>query len=159
MARGLNAAGTEVKADRITALVALAAAIGLYWLAASAASPEAYFFPRIIAGGMGVLAIAMLLTTFGRRAASAAPIRVAIPWRSTIPALAIFIGYRWALEALGFYSATFAAFFLIVSVFAPDRGSLRAILKRVAVAAAFTGVLYALFAIVLRVQTPSGLLI
>jgi hypothetical protein len=137
----------------------LATAIGLYWLASSAGNPEAYLFPRIIAGGMGVLAIAILLATFGRLAATAVPTRVAIPWRSTIPALAIFVGYRWALEALGFYSATFAAFLLIVSIYAPDRASVRAFVTRVAVSAAFTGVLYGLFAVALRVQTPRGLLI
>lgn len=148
-----------MKANRITAAVALAAAIGLYWLAASAGNPEAYLFPRIIAASMGVLAIAGLLGTFSRHGAATAPIRVVIPWRSTIPAVAILVGYRWALEALGFYSATFAAFLLIVSIYAPDRRSPRAIVRRVAVAAAFTGVLYGLFAIALRVQTPSGLLI
>ena len=88
--------------------------------------------------------------------------RPALPsfrWVTVIPVLLAFFAYPWAMETLGFYVTAFAVFLFIVSLYAPDGYSPRAVAKRVAVSAAFIGVIYALFALLLRVQTPQGVLI
>ena len=146
-------------ADRIVGGVALIVAAVLYWLGSSAGSPEAYLFPRLISGGMGLLAIALLVSTRVRPARSRPAVPPSIPWRTLIPALLVFVAYLWAMETVGFYAAGFAAFLIIVSVYAPCRSSPKAIMKRVAISALFIGIIYSVFALLLRVQTPRGLLI
>ncbi len=145
--------------DRIAGAAALTVAAVLYWLGSSASSPEAYLFPRLISSGMAALAIAILASTWGRPAEGRQPVRPSVPWPTLIPVLLVFVMYLWAMEAVGFYVAGFAAFVLIVSVYAPDPFSPKAIMKRVAVSVVFIGILYSIFALLLRVQTPRGVLV
>lgn len=145
--------------DRMTGGVALVLAVILYWLGSSASNPDAFLFPRLISIGMGLLGAAVLVSASGQTTDASRPVRISIPWRTVIPILLIFLAYRWAMEALGFYATAFAVFLFIVSLYAPDPHSPRAIAKRVAVSAAFVGVIYLLFALLLRVQTPRGILI
>ena len=145
-----------MSADRLVGIGAAVLGIALYALAGES---EAYLFPRIIALAVGLLGLAIIGTTFVTDRApatdSAAPTR---GWGTVVPAIAILIGYRWALELVGFYTAAFAAFIVIVWLYAPERATARVAAKRVAISAAFVGVLFAIFAVLLRVQTPRGFL-
>jgi hypothetical protein len=76
-----------------------------------------------------------------------------------VPVLAILVGYRWAMEYVGFYTAGFGAFLVIVWLYAPEPTTARAAAKRIAVATAFVGVIFAIFSLLLRVQTPRGFLL
>ena len=148
-----------MNADRIAGVIALAAAAVIFWLGSTAGSPEAYLFPRLIAIGMGALAAAILASSWGPAAKRRRRLIPSIPWLGLVPALAIFTAYPWALETVGFYAAGLAAFLLIVTVYAPERSSPGELFKRVAVSAAFIGALYAIFALLLNVQTPRGVLL
>jgi len=143
--------------DRLVGIGAVALGIVLYTLAGES---EAYLFPRIIALTIGLLGLAMTGTTIV--AARATAVDSAAPthgWGKVLPAIAILLGYRWALELVGFYTAAFAAFMVIIWLYAPERASMRGAAKRIAISAAFVGVLFAIFAVLLRVQTPRGFLI
>lgn len=148
-----------MNADRVTGSVALVLAVVLYWLGSSANNPDAFLFPRLISIGMGLLSIAILVSTERRTTGASRPAPPSFCWITVTPILLGFFAYPWAMETIGFYATAFAAFLFIVSLYAPDPYSPRAIAKRVAVSAAFISVIYALFALLLRVQTPRGVLI
>ena len=145
--------------DRVTGIVALVLAVVLYWLGSSASNLDAFLFPRLISIGMGLLSIAILVSTERRTTGASHAAPPSFCWITVIPVLLGFFAYPWAMETIGFYVTAFAVFLFIVSLYAPDPYSPRAIAKRVAVSAAFISVIYAVFALLLRVQTPRGVLI
>ena len=148
-----------MNADRVTGSVGLVLATVLYWLGSSANNPDAFLFPRLISIGMALLSIAILVSTERRTTGASRPAPPSFCWITVIPVLLGFFAYPWAMETIGFYVTALAAFLFIVSLYAPDPYSPRAIAKRVAVSAAFISVIYAVFALLLRVQTPRGVLI
>jgi hypothetical protein len=148
-----------MNADRVTGSVGLVLATVLYWLGSSASNPDAFLFPRLISIGMGLLSIAIIVSTERRTTATSHPASPPFYWITVIPVLLGFFAYPWAMETIGFYVTAFAAFLFIVSLYAPDPYSPRAIAKRVGISAAFISVIYAVFALLLRVQTPQGILI
>jgi len=146
-----------MSADRLIGIGAAVLGMVLYALAGAS---EAYLFPRIIALAVGLLGLAVFATTFvTARSAAAEHAAATRRWGQLLPAIAILLGYRWALELVGFYTAAFAAFIVIVWLYAPERATMPGAAKRIAISAAFVGVLFAIFAVLLRVQTPRGLLI
>lgn len=143
--------------DRITGISTLVLGIVLYSLAGDS---DAYLFPRLIAIAIALLGIAVAGSTFTgalRSIGSAAGASRA--WLKILPALAVLIAYRWAMEMIGFYAAAFVAFLTIVSIYAPEPFSYRTATKRIAISAAFVAVIFAVFSLLLRVQTPRGLLL
>jgi len=146
-----------VNAARSTAIGALALSLVLYALGYFVANREAYLFPRLIAIGMSLCALAILVSEW--RASPAKDHRDPSRWTGLLPALGIFAVYLLIAEDLGFYASALAAFFALASVYAPNRIAARAALKRMGVALAFTAAMYAIFALLLKVQTPRGLLI
>ena len=145
--------------DRVTGSVGLVLAAVLYWLGSSASNPDAFLFPRLISIGMGLLSIAIIVSTERRTTGTSHPALPSFSWITVIPVLLGLFAYPWAMETMGFYLTAFAVFLFIVSLYAPDPYSPKAIAKRVAVSAAFISVIYAIFALLLRVQTPQGILI
>ena len=63
------------------------------------------------------------------------------------------------METFGFYSSAFAAFLIVVWLYAPEPFSYRTASKRIAISAVFTLAIFALFSLLLRVQTPRGMLL
>ena len=145
-----------MNSDRIVGIGTLSLATLLYWLAGNS---EAYLFPRSISVAIGVLGLAILASTL-RGSFQSPPVadRSMSAGLRIMPVLAVFVAYRWAMEAIGFYSAAFFAFLTIAWIYAPEPFSIPAVAKRVAVSAAFVGALFALFSWLLRVRTPGGLL-
>ena len=143
--------------DRLVGLGATALGILLYALAGES---DAYLFPRLIALAVAGLGVAILGSAFlGGRSAPSSASDVTRSWASVVPVLVILVAYRWAMELVGFYTAAFAAFVVIVWLYAPEPMTARTAAKRVAISAAFVGVIFAIFSLLLRVQTPRGLLI
>ena len=146
-----------MSAARLIAAGALLVALGLYALAATADNPEAYLFPRLIGIGMALLAIVLLAETFvaGAEHEDRAP----VPWLTIAPGIAVFAAYLYAAEALGFYVAASLVFFCLITVYAPERSSVRGWVKRLSVTVVFIGAMYAVFGLLLKVQTPRGVFI
>jgi len=145
-----------VNAARSTAIGALALSLVLYALGYFVTNREAYLFPRLIAIGMSLCALAILVSEW--RARPGKDNRDPSRWTNLLPALGIFAVDLLIAEDLGFYASSLAAFFALASVYAPDRISARAALKRMGVALLFTAAMYSIFALLLKVQTPRGLL-
>jgi hypothetical protein len=146
-----------MSADRIAGLAGLALGVLLFALAGES---EAYLFPRFTAIGIAVLGLAILASTV-RASSGSTPVadNAGTTWPRIVPVLLIFIVYRWAMEAIGFYTAGFAAFLAIVWIYAPEPFSVGSAVKRIAISAAFIAVIFAVFSLLLRVQTPRGILL
>ena len=137
-------------------ILLLAAAVA--WLSYTQEPAAAYLFPRLIAAVMLVLAI----WNFARAVLGLAKTGSgfdAFTLRNIIPGIIIAgILMFWAAKALGFYGASTIAFLAAYSLYDPaPHSSLKSWVKRLAVTAAFMPVMYGLFALLLRVQTPRGL--
>ena len=145
-----------MKAARLIAVGALLTALGVYTLSVLPESSEAYLFPRLISVGMALLAVAMLIESFS--AAGAENTSQRVPWLTIAPGLAIFVLYLHAIEEVGFYVSAFIAFFLLVTIYVPERRSMRGWLNRSSVTVLFIGAVYAVFGLLLKVQTPGGLI-
>ena len=133
------------------------AAVGAWvaWVSYTQTPAEAFLFPRLISTVFVVLA----LWTF---------VKACLGWskvgdglsaqaaRNLAPGLAVALVYIfWAAAALGFYTATALAFFILLSIHDPaphDRAG--SWIRRALVTAGFTAVMYGLFAVLLKVYTP-----
>ncbi len=119
---------------------------------------QAYLFPQLIATLMVVLAgLALLRAARGGNRTGAGVsggllVRIA-------PLLAMMLLYIFVLAPeLGYYVGATIAFFAIYTLYDPNpHVKLKSWLMRIAVTAGFIGVLYMVFALGLRVQTPRGL--
>ncbi|MFQ5851342.1 MAG: tripartite tricarboxylate transporter TctB family protein [Candidatus Binatia bacterium] len=145
-------------ASRLTSIASLVLSLGLYAAAYFVENWEAYLFPRLLAIGMFLIATAMLTAGWTSDKASEKGHAGTPPWTRLWPALVIFVLYLLVAEELGLYASSFAAFLASVTVYAPDRASLRRSVKHVMISLAFMAVLYSVFAVLLRVQTPRGIL-
>ena len=143
-----------MSADRFAGIGALVLGVTLYALAGDS---EAYLFPRIIALVIGALGLAITAGSVLQRAPQLPDASAA--WLKILPVLAVFLAYSWTMEALGFYVSAFAAFLVIVWIYAPEPFSARVAAVRVAISAAFIAAIYALFSVLLNVQTPRGILL
>ncbi len=67
--------------------------------------------------------------------------------------------YDWVRRGLGFYTSSTIAFFTLYSIYDPTPFSDgRSWIKRVIVTTIFMAVIYGLFALLLKVQTPRGMI-
>ena len=135
----------------------LVAAVGVWvtWISYTQTPAEAYLFPRIISSVFAVLA----LWTFGKAILGRTKVGNGLNRRAMIniaPGMTVTLVYVfWAAEALGFYTATTIAFFLLLSLYDPaSHVEARSWFRRVMLTAGFLAVMYGLFAKLLNVFTP-----
>ncbi len=68
--------------------------------------------------------------------------------------------YDWVRRGLGFYTSSTIAFFTLYTLYDPTRlTDGRAWIKRIIVTAIFMAIIYGLFALLLKVQTPRGMIL
>lgn len=138
-------------------LAVLAIALVVGWLSFTQQPAAAFLFPRIIS----VVFIALALWNFARAALGLARVGAGIDrttFLNLLPGVFV-IGLYVLLGArnLGFYTAGTLTFLVLYTLYDPaPLGSVRDWGKRILVTAAFMLVIYALFALVLQVQTPRG---
>ncbi|MGF1619444.1 MAG: tripartite tricarboxylate transporter TctB family protein [Rhodomicrobiaceae bacterium] len=120
--------------------------------------PQPYLFPQLIAATMVVLAVLSLIRAArgGNRTGAGVSggqlLRIA-------PLLAMMLLYIFVLAPkLGYYVGAAISFFAIYTFYDPNpHVKPKSWLMRIAVTAGFVAVLYMVFALGLRVQTPRGL--
>ncbi|KIC18898.1 tripartite tricarboxylate transporter TctB family protein [Leisingera sp. ANG-Vp] len=136
-------------------------AVGIWvaWVSYTQAPAEAFLFPRLIASVFVVLAG----WTFGKAVLGLSKVGSGISrsmFISMVPGLVVMAVYVfWAAKALGFYTATAIAFFILLSLYDPaphSEGKTWA--KRALITAIFVAVMYGLFAKLLSVYTPREIL-
>jgi len=142
----------------VPAFVILGLAAIVTWLSFTQEPAAAFLFPRIIA----VVFLALAVWNFIRAATGLAKVGRGVARQDAVnllPGLVIMLVLVfWAAKALGFYVSSTIAFFAVYSLYDPaPLASVKDWLKRIAVTAAFMAVIYALFAMVLQVQTPRGM--
>lgn len=128
------------------------------WISFTAEPAPAFVFPRLIA----LILLVLAGWNFTRAALGLAKVGSGVTGPELVkvlPGLAImlllcFVAARW----LGFYTGGFIAFVALYAAYDPaPHTALRSWLKRLAIGAGFMAVIYALFAVLLKVQTPRGL--
>jgi hypothetical protein len=144
--RGLNAGDAAVFAF---ALVAAAASF-------SAGDPESYFFPRLASVCLLLLCVLRAIAAL-RDAPPNSPKQDGDRLRRAAPAVIMLAAYLAIADWMGFYTAAGIAFFALSGVYAknPRRG----IFKRALLAAAVAAALFVVFAEIMGVQAPRGILI
>ena len=120
---------------------------------------QAFLFPRLIATVFVILS----LWTFGKAVLGLSKVGSGVSWQmftNLLPGLIIMAIYvYWAAKGLGFYTGTAIAFFAALSWYDPSpHDQPKSWIKRVIITACFTAVMYALFALVLKVWTPKEIL-
>lgn len=135
----------------------LIAAIGvsIAYISFTQEPAQAFVFPRLISSVFAVLAI----WTFAKALMGRTKVGNGISgqaMRNMLPGLIIAIIYAyWAAKALGFYTATAIAFFLLLSFYDPaPHSEWKSWVKRMLITAGFMAVMYGLFAQLLNVFTP-----
>lgn len=115
----------------------------------------AFVFPRLIASVFAVLAIWTFVKALLGRTKVGQGITGA-QMRNLLPGLIVTLIYAfWAAKALGFYTATTLAFFILLSLYDPAPHAVpKTWIKRVLITAGFMAVMYCLFALLLNVFTP-----
>ena len=153
-------AGGHRLQQTLPAALILGLACSVAYVSFDVDDPEPYLFPRLVSLGLVLLALIALAQAAGGRAATGRGLTLDIV-RAIVPALVVMGGFVFlAVEALGMYAASTAAFFLIVVLYDPSpHTEILSWLKRIVVTAGFMAVMYGLFAMLLKVQTPRGWLI
>jgi Tripartite tricarboxylate transporter TctB family len=119
-----------------------------------------YLFPQLIAVAMiGLASFALIRAIRGANRTGTGISQEQL--LMIIPALALMLVYVFVLiPLLGFYSAATIAFFVLYSLYDPNsHRSPRTWLMRIIVTAGFMALIYLIFAVGLRVQTPRGIFI
>jgi hypothetical protein len=142
--------------DVIVALVCLFGSLALYLSLGTISEETARIFPRVVIVVMIILSALLLLQGLWVKGQGQKKGK-AFPWGRFFLLLGIIIGYFVFMQTLGFYVSAFL-FFVIVSFLlgrsglTPAKGA-----SRILQSAVFTGVLFVLFKVLLKVQTPTGL--
>jgi len=142
---------TNVLVSGVVVIVGLSVA----HLSYTAQPSPAFLFPRIISTCFVIFAI----WAFGKSVIGRAKLVEGFEWGmwlNLLPGLFITLLYIfWGAKALGFYTATAFAFFLILSFYDPaPNNKARTWIKRSFITVGFISVIYGLFAILLNVFTP-----
>lgn len=133
----------------------LAVAIALCIAGFSGSNQEAFLFPNVVAVIMVIIAA---FTVLNSRKPDQKQTTQSIPWMLVMPAIIIFIAYLALAETVGFYSSSFIAFVVLVSIYMPGTLNLKRVARIVMTGLIFMGGLYCLFSLLLKVQLPRGFL-
>lgn len=143
----------------VPATLVLAVAAIVAWLSFTQDPAEAFLFPRLISVVFAALAVwNFLRAVLGLSRIGGGLSREVMS--SIAPGLAVMLVFVFFVaRELGFYASSALAFMTVYSIYDPaPLGSARAWLKRLIVSIGFMIVIYALFALLLKVQTPRGIL-
>jgi len=142
----------------VPAGIVLGLAVLVTWLSFTQEPAGSFLFPRVVS----IFFIALAIWNFARAALGMAKVGGGIDLTTAsriLPGLIVMsVAVFWAAKALGFYVTCTVAFFLIMSLYDPaPHGEVKSWLRRITVTVAFMAVIYALFAMLLQVQTPRGI--
>lgn len=139
-------------------VVLLVAAIVTY-ISFTQEPADAFLFPRLIA----IFFISLAAWNFVRALTGVAKVGVGLnmnEFKNIVPGLITMLVFVFfAAKAVGFYLASTIAFMIIFTLYDPaPLNDGKAWVKRLIVTVCFMAVMYCLFALLLKVQTPSGIL-
>jgi len=135
--------------------VIAAVGVSIAYISFTQEPADAFIFPRLISSVFAVLAIwTFVKAILGRTKVGNGISGVAM--RNMLPGLIVALIYvYWAAKALGFYTATAIAFFILLSLYDPaPHSEMKSWGKRILITVGFMAVVYGLFAQLLNVFTP-----
>ena len=143
-----------------TATGILLSAIAVVWFSFMGEPVEAFLFPRILS----VVMLGLAAWNAYRAWSGLARVGVGLggqEFNYMLPGLVVSLALVFfCAKFIGFYTASAVSFFIVYSVYDPTPiTSLTSWIKRLAITAGFMLVIYLLFAVLLQVQTPRGLII
>jgi small-conductance mechanosensitive channel len=120
---------------------------------------DAFLFPRLIS----IFFIILAVWNFARAVSGVAKVGTglnATEFKNILPGLIVMIVFVFLVaKSIGFYLSSAIAFMIIYTLYDPAPYSDgKAWSKRLIVTVCFMAVMYCLFALLLKVQTPSGIL-
>lgn len=143
----------------LIAIAVLALAAFLTYISFGHDNQEAYLFPQIVGGSLLGLSLLLVIREFlGNHDAAVQ----SIDMKSLIkllPMLVLLVGYVYCIEWLGMYSSSAIALFLIAFIYHTADSIVKRFTSSLMVAVLFTGFIYIVFSVLLRVQAPQGLFI
>lgn len=150
-----------MKRELSISVVMVLLSLGAFMIMYQIEDPNAITFPRVVLSVMLILGVLLALQGLitgkkgeAKNDESAQP----YPFKPFLIALAGILIYFAIMEIVGFYFSGFLFFLIVTLILQETKVTLQNFLKRAGVAAAFMGVLFVLFNIILRVQTPRGIL-
>ena len=143
----------------LIAITALALTVFLCYVSFGHENQEAYLFPQIIGGSLlGLCALLVLREFLGNRDPAVQSVNMGSIIR-LLPMLVLLSGYVYCIEWLGMYSSSALALFLIAFIYHSADSIVKRFTSSLLVALVFTGFIYVVFSVLLRVQAPRGLFI
>ena len=138
-------------------LVLLVAAV-VAWLSFTQEPAEAFLFPQLIS----IFFAGLAAWNFVRAATGLSRVGDGVPLyrlKNILPGLVVVLIYIFfAARGLGFYVSSTIGFLILYTLYDPvPLRDGKAWVKRIAVTIGFMAVIYGLFALLLKVQTPRGL--
>jgi putative tricarboxylic transport membrane protein len=148
------------KSDLVVSAVIVVSTILVYG-SMKAKDPLTPIFPAATLIIMGSLSLLLLILALASMMAKRKPVEVS-PVRFPFPRIVVtgllIIGYLSVLNILGFYFTAFVFYLVFASVVALDREVIFSRLRsRILTSALFVVILFMLFKMLLKVQTPTGL--
>lgn len=143
----------------VPALVVLGVAAVVAWLSFTEEPAAAFLFPRVVSIFFLGLAVwnAYRALTGRARVGGGISARMALDIAPGLIVALVFVFF--AAKTIGFYTSGALAFLAITTIYDPvPLSSLNGWVRRIGVTAIFMGVIYLLFALLLQVQTPRGIL-
>jgi putative tricarboxylic transport membrane protein len=144
--------------DIVVGAVCLIGSILLFFSLEWIPDERAALFPKVILVIMITLSIFLLIYTFiiGKMPQEEGP---PIPWMRLIVLFAFIIVYLSVMENLGFYVSGFLYLLAVTLTLDAKEITAKKAVTRVVVSGVFMAVMFVLFKIILKVQTPTGILI
>ncbi|MFD1157888.1 tripartite tricarboxylate transporter TctB family protein [Roseovarius aestuarii] len=133
--------------------------VWIAWVSFTQQPSEAFLFPRLISASF----VALSGWTFLKALLGWSKIGSGISRQMAVnlaPGLVVALLYVfWLAKALGFYTATALAFFVLLSLYDPaPHDNLKTWSKRGIITACFIAVMYGVFGLLLKVYTPREIL-
>ncbi len=145
---------------RIASGIIAVVAAWVCWISFTQKPAEAFLFPRIIAAFFLILAVWTFVKALMKRSRVGNGLSMNAAKNMAPGVMIAGIHIFWAAKTLGFYAASTIAFFLLLSIYDPAPNNVpKTWMKRAIITAGFITIMYALFAVVLKVYTPRGMFI
>lgn len=144
-----------MKKDVMVSIICIATSIFLYYTLGWIDDERARSFPRVVIIIMGILSFMLLLQTMAvkKTKEKGKP----LPWKRFLIMFVLVLVYLYFMETIGFYTSAFLFIVVVTLLFGQSGFSPVRILSRTVISAVFTGVIFVLFNVLLKVQTPTGL--
>ncbi len=147
-----------MKKDVVVSLVCLFVSIFLLYSLNWIDDERAQAFPRVVILIIGVLSLLLLVQSLALKQIKQSTAENPFPWARFLIMFGLIVIYFFIMERIGFYFSAFLFFIAVTYLFGGAVKGAAKIASRIGLPVVFTSVLYLLFNLLLKVQTPTGLL-